>query len=263
MKVANALPALSVEADKWLTRPVERRYWALIIDGTYFNIRRRGSVEKEPSLVVLGIDEKNHKTILAIEPGHRDNVDSWRAVFRSLKARGLDGAAVCIGVMDGLLGLEKLFLEEFPNSLTARCWVHVLRNALGKCPARLSDAFKLLDAKVMYAKGKDNVLQAFQDLKTAMGKDAAASVACLEKNIPSLISHHAFDKSLWNALKTTNSVEQIRLKILVAKSFYKSCIVIRVGIIQTDLQNFESMRSRDSCRKTKLTHLFPKSTKLV
>lgn len=33
MKVANALPALSIEADKWLTRPVERKYWALIIDG--------------------------------------------------------------------------------------------------------------------------------------------------------------------------------------------------------------------------------------
>lgn len=107
MKVANALPALSDEADRWLNRTIERKHSALIIDGTYFNIRRRGSVQKAPSLVVLGIDENNHKTILAIEPGHRDNVDSWRSLFRALKDRGLDGAAVRIGVMDGLPGLEK------------------------------------------------------------------------------------------------------------------------------------------------------------
>ncbi len=73
--------------------------------GTYFNIRRRGSVKKEPSLVVLAIDENNHKTILAVEAGHKDNVDSWRSVFRSHKERGLDYSVVKTGVMYELHGL--------------------------------------------------------------------------------------------------------------------------------------------------------------
>jgi putative transposase len=209
MTVANSLSVVSDGADKWLSRPISGKYWALLIDGTYFSVRRRGSVEKEPSLVVLAIDDRNHKTILAIEPGHRDNVDSWRAVFRTLKERGLDTFAVKIGVMDGLPGLENLFREEFPNSVTARCWVHSLRNSIAKCPARLSDAFKKMAQKIMYAQGEVDARQAFETLKEAMGNDALKAVQCLEKDLNSLVSHFRFGKSLWYSLKTTNSVERI------------------------------------------------------
>jgi putative transposase len=209
MSVANSLGMVSEGAEKWLLRPITGKYWALMIDGTYFNVRRRNSVEKEPSLVVLAIDDQNHKTILAIEPGHRDNVDSWRSVFRSLKERGLDPSAVRIGVMDGLPGLENLFCEEFPQSITARCWVHSLRNSLAKCPARLSEAFKKMAQKIMYAQGEADARQAFVNLKIAMGKDGLRAVSCLEKDLDSLVSHFRFKKSLWHALKTTNSVERI------------------------------------------------------
>ena len=209
MTVANSLPIVADGAERWLTRPISGKYWALLIDGTYFNVRRRGSVEKEPSLVVLAIDEQNHKTILAIEPGHRDNVDSWRCVFRSLKERGLDARSVKIGVMDGLPGLENLFTEEFPNSVTARCWVHALRNSVGKSPARLSEAFKKLALKVMYATSESDARQAFAVLKSAMGSDASRAVRCIEKDLDSLVSHYSFKSTLWHALKTTNSVERI------------------------------------------------------
>ena len=38
---------------------------------------------------MLGIDETNRKSILAIEPGTKDNVDAWEAVFGELIKRGL------------------------------------------------------------------------------------------------------------------------------------------------------------------------------
>lgn len=69
-------------------------YWALFVDGTNFNVQRRGSVEKEPSLVVLGLDERDCYSILAVEPGTKDNVEAWRAVFSELQGRGLDMSAV-------------------------------------------------------------------------------------------------------------------------------------------------------------------------
>ena len=66
--------------------------------------------------------------------------------------------------MDGLPGLENLFLEEFPSSVTARCWVHAMRNALAKTPARLREAFKLLATKIMYASSEADARTAFEDL---------------------------------------------------------------------------------------------------
>lgn len=207
--VSNSLGEIQSKAVDWLTRPISSKYWALYIDGTNFSIQRRGSTEKEPSLVVLGIDETNRKSILAIEPGTKDNVDAWEAVFGELINRGLKSADVRIGIMDGLPGLESLFQKTFPKAVTARCWVHSLRNALAKTPARFRQAFRKLAHKVMYATSEDQARQAFSALKTAMGADAERAVHCLEKDLDSLVIHYRFEKRFWTALKTTNPIERI------------------------------------------------------
>lgn len=207
--VSESLGAIEEKALGFLTRPIEKRYWALYIDGTNFRIQRRGTTAKEPSLVVLGIDERNCLSILAVEPGTKDNVDAWAAVFSELRARGLDMSAVRIGIMDGLPGLERLFREVFTNSVTARCWVHALKNASAKTPMRLRSTFKNLAHRVMYAASENAARLAFQELKAAMGTDAERAVHCLEKDLDSLLMHYRFERSLWRALKTTNPIERV------------------------------------------------------
>jgi len=130
--VSSSLATIQPAAEAWLTRPLTEKYWALYVDGTNFKIQRRGSTEKEPTLVVLGINENGYRSVLAIEPGTKDNAECWRTVFAELKRRGLDVEAVRVGIMDGLPGLERVFVEEFPKAVTARCWVHASRNALAK-----------------------------------------------------------------------------------------------------------------------------------
>lgn len=207
--VTNSLEVVRESADKWLDRPLNKRYWALYIDGTNFRIQRRGSTEKEPSLLVLGIGEDDCKSILAIEPGTRDDVNAWRMVFSELKRRGLDASAVRIGVMDGLPGLEKLFLEEFPNAVTARCWAHSMRNACEKSPKKMRELFQKLANRIMYAASENDARKAFDALKEAMGVDAERSVSCLSKDLESLLSHYRFDSKYWRTLKTTNSIERV------------------------------------------------------
>jgi putative transposase len=211
--VSTSVSSISEAALSWLTRPISGKYWALYIDGTNFRVQRRGSTEKEPSLVVLGVDDKQRRSILAIEPGARDNVDAWRAVFRELHKRGLSSEDVRIGVMDGLPGLEKLFREEFPNAVTARCWIHALRNAYAKTPKRFVDAFKRMAQDVMYAESENDAREAFKRLKTAMGADAQRAIACLERDLDSLLVHYRFDKRFRIALKTTNGIERIHKEL--------------------------------------------------
>ena len=207
--VSNSLALIEGKALSWLQRPITKKYWALYIDGTNFKIQRRGSVEKEIALAVLGVDENNRKSILAIEPGTKENKDSWDAVFSSMVTRGLDVNAVRIGIMDGLPGLENSFKERFSKAVSARCWVHALKNALNKCPERLRDSFHLLSAKVMYATSEDNARKAFQELKSAMQSDGQRAVYIIEKDLESLLVHYRFERSLWIPLKTTNPIERI------------------------------------------------------
>lgn len=207
--VSNSLDTIKEKAINWLTREINDKYWALYIDGTNFKIQRRGSTESEPSLVVLGVDEKNRKSVLAIEPGTKDNANTWRAVFSELGKRGLDMKSVRIGIMDGLPGLEAVFKEFFPNAVTARCWVHALKNVMAKTPARLQDALKQLVHRVMYAESENAAREAFNALKEVMNTDAERAVKCLEKDLDSLLVHYRFNKKLWVALKTTNPIERI------------------------------------------------------
>jgi putative transposase len=142
--VQESLGVMQESAINWPERPINDEYCALYIDGTNIRIQRMGSTEKEPSLVLLGIDKNDHRSVLAIDAGHKDNVDSCRSVFDSLIRRGLDPRKVKSWIMDGLPGLEAAFRESFTEAVTARCWVHSMKNALNKCPARLRDAFKTL-----------------------------------------------------------------------------------------------------------------------
>lgn len=208
--VSNSLELLKDKALAFLERDLsERKFWALYVDGTNFRLQRRGSTEKEPSLVVLGIDAKNSLSLLAIEPGTKENTECWRAVFSSLARRGLDFEAVRIGIMDGLPGLENVFRETFPRAVTARCWVHALKNALAKSPERHRPAFKKLAQRVMYANSANAARVAFQELKATMGSDAERAVHCLAKDLDSLLAHYQFDRPLWRALKTTNPIERV------------------------------------------------------
>ena len=207
--VLSSLEGLQEAADKWLTRELSSPYWALFVDATNFKMQRRGSTELEPTLVVIGVDEANHRSLLAIEPGGREDVAAWRAVFRDLKRRGLDAKAVRVGVMDGLPGLENLFRQEFPNAVTARCWLHALKNALAKTPTRLREPFKQLTHKVMYATSEDDARKAFSKLKAGMNGDAQGAVVCLEKDLDALVAHYRFERRFWLPLKTTNAVERV------------------------------------------------------
>lgn len=211
--VQESLSVIQESAINWLERPLAGEYWALYIDGTNFKIQRRGSTAKEPSLVVLGIDKNDHRSVLAIEPGQKDNAECWRTVFDSLIARGLDPSKVRIGIMDGLPGLEKAFKESFVEAVTARCWVHSKRNAVNKCPARLKDAFTTLLDTVMYADSQEEARTQFKALKRDMGPDGLRAVNCIEKDLDSLLAHYSFEKSYWRTLKTTNPIERINKEL--------------------------------------------------
>lgn len=211
--VHKSLEVIEEKALQWLDRDLTKKYWCLFIDGTNFKIQRRGSTEKEPTLVVVAIDESNCTSLLALQSGQKDNAESWRSVFKDLIDRGLNPDLIQIGVMDGLPGLEKVFKETFAKSMTGRCWVHAKRNAMAKCSSRLSAIFEKLLNEVMYATSESQARVKFGNLKVQMGSDSERAVHCIEKDFESLLTHYKFEKRFWRALKTTNPIERVNKEL--------------------------------------------------
>jgi putative transposase len=208
-EVSNALQKIVPAAKAFLTRPLgDRRWMYLYVDGTNFRVRR-STVDIEPTLVVLGVDETGRKSVLSMVQGDKDNRGAWEAVFADLKQRGLDAAGVRAGVMDGLPGLGDAFREAFPNAKILRCWVHRARNVMPLVPRRYQAGFQASWNTVAYAESLDAARDAFAKLKTTWSVSARDAVECMDKGLDALLAHYEFPQEHWDALRTTNPIERI------------------------------------------------------
>jgi transposase-like protein len=77
------------------------RYAYLFIDGVHVSVRL-GEDYRLCLLLVIGVREDGVKELLAVEDGYRESTDSWVAVFRDLRDRGLNEPKLVTG--DGALG---------------------------------------------------------------------------------------------------------------------------------------------------------------
>ena len=117
------------------------RYAYLFVDGVNVSVRL-GEDPKLCLLVVIGVREDGEKELLAVEDGYRESEDSWAAVFRDLRDRGMGEPKLVTG--DGALGAWAALRNVFPGAGEQRCWVHKTANVLDALPKRLQPRAKTL-----------------------------------------------------------------------------------------------------------------------
>jgi transposase-like protein len=82
------------------------------VDGVHFNIRLEG--DRLCTLVMIGARPNGEKELHAVEDGYRESAESWKALLRELKRRGLAAPALAVG--DGVLGFWAALREVWPES---------------------------------------------------------------------------------------------------------------------------------------------------
>ena len=210
MEVSNAGKELSRAVEAWRERDLSSesiKY--MYVDGTLFSMRVDGSVDKVPVLVVIGVTEEGYRTVLAVQSGDKESAAIWREFFKDIKRRGLDSGKVVLGIMDGLPGLEKVFLEEFPNARVQRCQVHVARNVLAKVPKKLKKTIADEVRSIFYASSRKKALEFFEQLKSRWEKDLPSAVKCLANSLESCLTYLHFPEEEWICLRTTNVIERV------------------------------------------------------
>ena len=125
-------------------------------------MRSGGKIEKVPVLASIGVREDGTKLVLGLKSGGKESASSWREFSKDLKNRRLDGGNVKLGIMDGLLALEKVFKEKFYNAKTQRCQVHVARNVLAKVPRNQKQAVADDLRSIFYVSSKEKANTFYQ-----------------------------------------------------------------------------------------------------
>jgi putative transposase len=209
-EVSNVSKELSRSVEAWRERDLSKediKY--LYVDGTNFSMRINGSVEKVPVLVVIGVTKEGHRTVLGLQAGDKESAASWREIFKDLKRRGLDGKLISLGIMDGLSGLERVFLEEFPEAKIQRCQIHVARNVLAKVPRKLKKTIGDEVRSIFYASSKKKAMSFFERFKKRWEKEIPSAVKCLEKSLQACLTYLDFPQEEWVCLRTTNVIERV------------------------------------------------------
>jgi transposase-like protein len=97
--------------------------WA---DGLHFGVRL--DADRVCTLVMAGVRADGKKELVALADGHRESTESWAALLRDARRRGMRAPVLAVG--DGALGFWAALREVFPESRQGRCWVHKVVNVL-------------------------------------------------------------------------------------------------------------------------------------
>jgi transposase-like protein len=221
--IARLKAGWQAEYDLWRSRVLaDLDVVYLWVDGVYV----KAGLEKEKAaiLVVLAALRDGQKLILAVESGYRESTESWAAILRDLKRRGLAAPKLVIG--DGHLGIWGALAAVFPQSKEQRCWNHRLLNILDKLPLKRQAEARPLLTKIPYAATREEAEQhrrAFQAWCTKRGHADAGRA--LERDWERMVTFYQFPREHWKHLRTSNPVESpfaaVRLRTAAAKRFKK------------------------------------------
>ena len=194
------------------------RYCYLFVDGVHVTVRL-GEDDRLCLLVVIGVREDGEKELLAVEDGYRESTDSWAAVLRDLRDRGLNCPKLVTG--DGALGAWAALRDVFPDAAEQRCWVHKTANSLDALPKRLQSRAKTLLHEIIEAPTRTDAKRALEAFRGEFDAKYPKAVAKLDKDWKQLTAFYDFPAEHWRHLRTTNPIESafatVKLRTRVTK----------------------------------------------
>src|SRR3954469_9162185 len=207
------------EHERFRTRSLRfHRYAYLFVDGVHVSVRL-GEDDRLCLLVVIGVREDGVKELLAVEDGYRESAESWAAVMRDLKDRGLNEPELVIG--DGALGTWAALRDVYPQARRQACWVHAIARVLDALPKRLQPTAKMLLHEIMEAPSRAAARAALERFREQFDAKYPKAVAKLDRDWTHLTAFYDFPAEHWRHLRTSNAIESsfatVKLRTRVTK----------------------------------------------
>ena len=216
--------------------------WA---DGLY--VKAGLEATKAALLVLIGALTDGRKVVLAVESGQRESKESWGAVLRDLRARGLKPWRCTVA--DGHLGIWAALGEQHPAAAEQRCWNHRILNVLDAMPkTQHAEATTLLKA-LPYAETQATCERLRDQFSRRYRALAPKAVERLQHDWARLVTFYQFPQEHWRHLRTTNIVESpfaaVRLRTTASKRYKRveSATALIWKVLQVAEQTFRRLNA--------------------
>src|SRR5918911_35526 len=110
--VSRATEQLQQQIIDWQSRPLERVYPVVFVDGLRVAVRSDKGILKKCVYTVLGVNIGGRQEVLGLWIEETEGARFWMKVFNDLKARGVLDILILCG--DGLTGLPEAVVAVFP-----------------------------------------------------------------------------------------------------------------------------------------------------
>jgi transposase-like protein len=188
----------------------------LLVDG--IAERLRPGQRREAALAAWGVGEDGRKVLLGLMAGSKEDVETVRAFFQDLRARGLGDPLLVVS--DGAPGIIRAIEECFPCSARQRCLAHRMRNLAVKVPTDLWPEFKTRVSACYQAPSRAIARRLAAGIRADSADPLPSALACFEDDFEACVAHLRLPVTHRRFIRTTNLLERLfveerrRLKII-------------------------------------------------
>ena len=192
-------------------RRLEGDYPFVLVDALFLKSREGDRVVSRAALVVSGIRSDGYREILGVKIGDTESFTTWDETFRWLKGRGLKG--VMFVVSDSHGGLTQAVARHFQGATWQRCQVHLMRNILGSCSAKIRAEVAAAAKLVFQAADMAEAKRRLAEFVERFEKTAAKAVACIEEGFADAMAVMSLPEKYRKRLRSTNMQERLNEEI--------------------------------------------------
>ncbi|MCE2524078.1 MAG: IS256 family transposase [Rhodobacteraceae bacterium] len=219
--VARLKTAWRQECDEWRQMPLDRDRWVHVwADGIHGGLRVEHA--KLCCLVVIDVNDRGEKKLLAVEDGVRESTQGWREVLLGLKARGMNAPELAVG--DGAMGFWSAQEEIWPGTRQQRCWMYKSANVLNAMPKSVQPKAKAAIHDIWQADTREAAEAAFDLFIETWEDKYPKATHCLEKDRDELITFYDYPAKHWRSIRTTNPIESTFATIRHRTRRSKGCL---------------------------------------
>jgi transposase-like protein len=242
--VSRATEQLQQQITDWQSRPLERIYPVVFVDGLRVAIRSDKGVLKKCVYTVLGVGVAGRQEVLGLWIEETEGARFWLKVFNDLKARGVQDILVLCG--DGLTGLPEAVRAVFPQADVQLCVVHQIRNATKFVSFKDRKPFCAAMRPIYTAPTIEAAELALERFEQAWGGRYPMSVASWRTHWDGLTAFFKYPVEFRRLIYTTNAIEslhsQMRKNIASRKVFPHDDAVLKILFL--NIRNFSNRWSR-------------------
>jgi transposase-like protein len=242
--VSRATEQLHQQITEWQSRPLERIYPVVFVDGLRVAVRADKGILKKCVYTVLGVSVSGKQEVLGLWIEETEGARFWLKVFNDLKARGIQDILILCG--DGLTGLPEAVVSVFPATDVQLCVVHQVRNVTKFVSYKDRKPFCASMRPIYTAPTIEAAELALNQFEQAWGQRYPMSVASWRNHWVGLTAFFKYPVELRKIIYTTNAIEslhsQMRKNISNRKMFPNDDAVLKILFL--NIRNFSNRWTR-------------------